>query len=229
MPFDIEGRDLLIFDDDNNLKVKLGKFISDSLYKTKEVALSWCSHTKGNHIKNPSEIDIFEEGPVWSNSAVNRNFVISYHIRIEKINKQNINPDVRLYFSNSLNGYPRILCIFPWEFSEIDKDKYECHIDYFRDHAQETGTDHSDVRLQQVSVGEKDFDRIKNFDVFVSFCWPNLVFESTFFEDKVNRLIVPIDEFQRRGYPVHLMQYIGFESKNSRVTIDNIRIKEVFI
>ena len=47
-PFDIEGRDLLIFDDENDLKVKLGRFISDSLYKTREVALSWNSQSKRN-------------------------------------------------------------------------------------------------------------------------------------------------------------------------------------
>ena len=56
VPFDIEGRELLIFENENDLKVKLGRFVSDSLYKTREVALSWTSMTKDNHIKSSSEI-----------------------------------------------------------------------------------------------------------------------------------------------------------------------------
>jgi len=66
--------------------------------------------------------------------------------------------------------------------------------------------------------------------VFISFCWPNLVFESTIFEDKVKRLLVPISQFRDMGFPVHLSQFIGFEAINdSNVTIDDIIIQEVFI
>ena len=104
----------------------------------------------------------------------------------------------------------------------MDKNKYECHIDYFP-----SESDHT--RLQQISVGDRNISLVKDFDIFVSFCFPNLVFESSFFEDKVNRLIVSMTDLRNRGYPVHLPQYIGFESINSRVTISNIRIKEVFI
>lgn len=223
MPFDLEGRELLIFADDNDLKVKLGRFISDSLYTTREVTVSWVSENKDNHIKSSSEIEIFNSGAIWSNLGVNSNFVIGYHVKIhDGSSGSNKNPDIRLYFASSPNGYPRIVNIFPWELSEMDNEKYECHIDYF-----ENLTEH--YRLQQVSVGKKDLETIRDFDVFVSFCWPNLVFESTFFEDKVNRLIVPISHFRDRGFPVHLSQYIGLESINSRVTIDNIMIKEIFL
>lgn len=217
MTFDLEGRDLLIFKNDNDLKVKLGRFISDSLYKTREVTVSWVSENKDNHIKSPYEIEFFNSGATWSNLGVNSNFIISYHVTIHNLTDLAQNPDIRLYFSASLNGYPRIVNIFPWELSQ---DKYECHIDYFKNQ-----TDH--VRLQQVAVGKRDIETIREFDVFVSFCWPNLVFESSFFEDKINRLIVPISDFRNRGFPIHLSQYIGFESINSRVTIDNIMIKEV--
>lgn len=224
LPFDIGGRELLIFYDENDLKVKLGKFISDSLYKTREVALSWTSMTKDNHNKSLSEIEIFGPGEVWSASAINSNFVISYHIIIHQVKQQNQNPDIRLYICDRQAGYPRITNIFPWEFSEIDPEKYECHIDYFRSSQPQ---DHD--RLQQVSVGPKDINLIKDFDVSISCCWPNLVFESTFFENKVNRLYVSLSELRARGYPIHFAQYIGFESKNSRVTIENIRVKEILI
>lgn len=223
MPFDIEGRELLIFSDDNDLKVKLGRFIFDSLYTTREVTVSWASENKDNHIKSPSEIEIFSSGGIWSNLGINPNFIISYHIKVYSVKYPGKNPDIRLYFSNTPKGYPRIVNIFPWEFSQMDKGKYECHIDYFL----KENADH--IRLQQVSVGKRDIETIREFDVFVSFCWPNLIFESSFFEDKINRLIVPKSDFRSRGFPIHLAQYIGFESINSRVTINNIRIKEVFL
>ena len=118
MPFDIEGRELLIFKDENELKVKLGRFISDSLYKTKERAVSWLPQEKENHIKSPSEIEIFRGGAVWSDSSIHNNFIISYHVTIHQVNLIDKNPDVRLYFSSTPNRYPRIVNIFPWEFSE---------------------------------------------------------------------------------------------------------------
>lgn len=205
------------------MKVKLGRFISDSLYKTREVALSWNSQTKDNHIKSSSEIEVFAPGEIWSASAINSNFIISYHVTIHALKVDNRNPDVRLYISADQVGYPRVVNIFPWEFSEIDPQKYECHIDYFPS----AGGEH--LRLQQVSVGRRDMSLIKNFDVSISFSWPNLVFESTFFEDRVNRLYVSLSDLRTRGYPIHGTQYIGFECINSRITIDNIRVKEVLI
>lgn len=223
VPFDIEGRELLIFSDENDLKVKLGKLIFDSLYKTREVAISWTSMTKDNHNKSLSEIEIYGPGEIWSASAINLNFVISYHIIIHQV-KQDQNPDIRLHICDRQVSFPRITNIFPWEFCEIDTQKYECHIDYFRSNEEQ---DHD--RLQQVSVGPKDLSRIQNFDVSISCCWPNLVFESTFFDNKVNRLYVSLSDLRARGYPIHFAQYIGFESKNARVTIENIKIKEIFI
>jgi|GEM_PF-3178848 len=224
VPFDIEGRELLLFRDENELKVKLGRFISDSLYKSREVALSWTAKTKDNHIKSSSEIQIFKPGEIWSASAVNSNFVINYHVTLHEVKQPDRNPDVRLYICDKQDDFPRIVNIFPWEFSEIDQQKYECHIDYF---SSRSGQDH--VRLQQVSVGPKDINLIKNFDVSISFCWPNLVFESTFFENKIDRLYVSLTDLRTRGYPIHFAQYIGFEAINSVVTIDNIRVEEVFV
>lgn len=224
VPFDIEGRELLIFSDENELKVKLGRFISDSLYKTREIVLPWNSQSKNNHTKSLSEIEIFSPGELWSAFAVNSNFIINYHVKIHKILQGNGNPDVRLYISADPGGYPRIVNIFPWESSEINTEKYECHIDYFPN---ADGGGH--LRLQQVSVSPKDIDKIRSFNVSISFCWPNLVLESTFFEDRINRLYVSLSNLRARGYPIHLSQYIGFESINSWVTIDDIKVKEIFI
>jgi hypothetical protein len=247
LPFDLQGRELLIFRDENDLKVKLGRHISDSLYRTREVAPSWDSCCKDNHVKSSSDIEIFSPGRIWSASAVNSNFTINYRVRIHEVKQHDSNPDVRLYISTSPDGFPCIVIIFPWEYSEMDVNKYECHIDYFHGTTEGELTPQAEVfspiaadnrydgrcfphlRLQQVSVGPRNINQIKKFDVFVSFYWPNLVFESTFFEEKINRLYVSLSSLRTRGYPIHISQYIGFESINSRVTIENIRLKEVFI
>lgn len=229
MPFDIKGRELLIFEDENDLKVKMGKFIFDSLYKTKEMTVSWVSQSKENHVKSVSRIEIFNKGPVWSNIGINNNFIVSFNVKIHNLIdavsiRENRNPDIRLHLSSNPGVSPYILLIFPWELSEMDRDKYECHIDYFMNNP--SG---AHIRLQQVCVAERNIDKIKEFQVMVTFCWPNLVFESNFFEDKVERLLVPKSDLQAKGYPLHLSQYIGFESLNSRVTIDNIAIKEILV
>ncbi len=222
MPFDLEGREILLFNDNKHLKVQLGRYISDCLYKTCEATVSWVSENAVNHIKSPTEIDFFDKRAVWSNLAVNSNFIITYHVKIHEFDFTQKHPDIRLYFAASPNGYPRIVNIFPWEYAALKPDKYECHIDYFED---ETG---QHQRLQQVSVGNIDIETIKEFDVSVSFYWPNLVFESSFFKD-IDRLICPISDFRNEGFPVHLSQYIGFEAINCHASIENIMIKEVFI
>jgi len=227
LPFDLHGCDLLIFNNENDLKVKLGTFIFDSLYLTKTVSRSWISMVEDNHIKSATEMEVFNKGEIWSDAGLNSNFILSFHVKIhnvlEKHEKEHKNPDVRLFLSTTIGGYPQITIIFPWELSEIDNTKYECHIDY------SPSTTQPGIRLQQVSVANRDIDKIKEFAVFLSFCWPNLVFESSFFEDKINRLMYPINGFRIKGYPVHLSQFVGFESINSRVSISNIKIKEVFV
>lgn len=228
IPFDIRSKELLIFEDVKDLKVKLGKYISDALFKTKLVSVSWCSDFERNHVKSSSEVEIFDRGNIWSNVGINMNFTISYHVKIKNFDKIK-NPDLRLFISNSPNGYPRIVIIFPWEFTELDKAKYECHIDYFK--AENEGADQiNHLRLQQVPVAKKEVKNLEDFDVFISFCWPNLVFESSLFEDGVKRLVVPISKFRDMGFPIHLSKFIGFEAiNNSHVYIDQIVIKEILV
>lgn len=141
---------------------------------------------------------------------------------------------MRLIFSHESNslpnsqhrGYPRIVIIFPWEFSEKTEGKYECHIDYFK------GAIEEHERLQQVAVVQPDISKIsKNtpleYAFFVTFCWPNLIVESSLFEEDKARLVVPLDSFRDRGYPLHLPQFIGFSSTNCHAMINEINIKEI--
>lgn len=223
MPFDTEGKELLIFKDEKDLKVKLGKSVSDCLFKTATTTMSWISTNAKNHVKSACELEFFEDGKFWSSISVHNNFILSYHVTIHDFDDKR-NPDLRLFFSPISNGFPRIGIIFPWEHFEIDKEKYECHIDFFR--VEELVEDAS--RLQQVPVSKKQKSAPFEFDVFVSFYYPNLVFESSLFDNDIDRLVVPISQFQYLQFPTHFNQYIGFGSAH-RVSITGISIKEVFI
>ena len=227
MPFDIEGHELLIFKDEKELKVKLGRFISDSLFKTKHITVSWDSENARNHLKSASEFEIFDSGGIWSNVGIKSSFMISYHVKIHDLDS-NKKPDIRLFFSSNPDGYPRIVSIFPWEYSENAKNKLECHIDYFQ--KKESGSNQENhLRLQQIPVANGDIESMKEFDVFVSFCWPNMVFESSHFEDGIDRIYVSLSRFKEIGFPIHLDQYIGFEAKNNcHVTISDIAIKQIY-
>ncbi len=233
-PFDIRGRELLIYDNETDLRVKLGKYIFDALYKTTSAVVSWKSNHPHNHISSNSEIIFFNSGEVWSDRAINNSFAIRFHITIFKVVVEDRNPDMRLFFShqaysnfNQSGGYPRILIIFPWELSEKTKTEYECHIDYQKNKSQEA------ERLQQVAVGKPNTVSISkenplSYDFFVSFSWPNLTVESSLFKKEKQRLVVSLEMFRDRGYPLHLPQYIGFDSINSHAIINKIEIKEIY-
>jgi len=233
IPFDLQGRELLIYKNKTDLRIKLGRYIFDSLYRTFPAVLSWKSKHPHNHIKSNSEISFFSQGEIWSDKPVHPNFTIRYHVKIIKVLNEK-NPDMRLIFSHESNslpngqqqGYPRIVIIFPWEFSEKAEGKYECHIDYFN------GAMEAHERLQQIAVVQPDISKISNttpleYDFFVTFCWPNLIVESSLFEEDKARLVVPVDSFRERGYPLHLRQFIAFSSANCHATIKEINIREI--
>lgn len=227
LPFDIQGREMLRYKGNKDLRVQLGSYIFDSLYLTQEIPVSWEPADEKNYFKSPSEIQIFPEptdpkGEIWSSKAIDLGFTLAYHVKIHETEGKN--PDIRLHFSHKpgKEGYPRVTTIFPWEFSEIDQNKYECHIDYFYDPKGKK----QEERLQRASVAKQNIES-KEFDVMVSFCWPNLVFESPFFDVEEPRVNVSLNLLRNKGFPLHLAQYIGFASPNSKVTISNIKIKEI--
>ena len=56
-PFDIQGREMLIYKDKDDLRIKLGKYIFDALHTTKYPNISWASDENTlNYIKDPREI-----------------------------------------------------------------------------------------------------------------------------------------------------------------------------
>lgn len=231
MPFDIEGRELIIYKDENELKIKLGRAISDSLYKTMATTVSWSSDYERNSMKSSRELEFIiphddsnEAKRFWSDKAIHSNFIIQYTVDVLEINPKHSYPDIRFLMSPKPGGVPLIAMIFPWENIEIDpQNKFECHIDFFKKytHPQEA------TRFQQKQVCDIRGCPFQ-FKVFISFYYPNLVFESDLFEEKIIRLTVPISDFNNLDYPVHFNHYIGFESKDN-VNISEIKIKEVFI
>jgi hypothetical protein len=233
LPFDIRGRELLLYTDETDLRVKLGKYVFDALYKTTSAVVSWKSNHPHNHISSNSQINFFHQGEVWSDRAINNSFTIRYRIEISEVKVAGKTPDIRLFFapqpyskSDQSGGYPRILVILPWERSEKTKSEYECHIDYMK-------STRSVDRLQQVAVGKPRNEIITKsnpliYDCFVSFTWPNLIVESSLFKKGKERLVVPLERFRDEGYPLHLPQYIGFDSMNSDAIVNIIEIKEIF-
>lgn len=238
IPFDLEGKDVLFYDNEKDLKVGLGQFVADAISATQPIKLDWMSLSERNHIKSASELEIFsqhlpslDDCLIWSTSPISHNFTLSFRATIidwkqlkdemDSTGNKFMNPDLRLYLCPCRLKGERIVCLFPWE-CEIKPERLECHIDY----ENEPGTSEP-IRLQQVEVCQLPKQKPFGFDVFVSFNYPNLVFESTLFEENVSRLVVHRSEFYRRGYAPHLGHYVGFGSPNCRLSIENIRFKEI--
>lgn len=229
MPFDTRGKELLLFEDDNDLKIQLGKFISDCLFKTQFKTVPWLSTYAINQVKSSSQLEFYvpketltETPEFWTTMPVHKNFIIKFDVCINNLHDDR-NPDLRFFLATKIEGYPRIGILIPWEHSEINPEMYECHIDLFKiKEPLEPG-----LRKQQVTVSKKETTFPLKFHVFVSFIYPNLVVESSLFKI-VDRLIVSINEFHDLQYPTHFSQYLGFRCAH-RVSISGISIKEVFI
>jgi hypothetical protein len=159
IPFDMQGRELVVYKDDGDLRVKLGRHVFDALYRTEPCVLSWTSRHAHNHVKSSSEIQFFQKGEVWSDRGIEGAFLLRYRVQIQRVVEEPRYPDMRLFFSHEPNspsqpedkGFPRIGIIFPWEYSEKSQNKYECHIDYFP-----VADPASWERIQQVAVAERD-------------------------------------------------------------------------
>jgi hypothetical protein len=242
LPFDINGRDLLIYDDKTDLRLKLGRNIVDALYQTSRETQSWSALSPRNYVKSATELDINVPSDISSDKGVTRPFTLAYEGMITRVfppspgEERGSHPDIRVHFTRRPNllgdsasekdSYPRIVIIFPWEYIEQNPSKYECHVDYFTAPGQET-------RLQQVAVAKKvPPDEIGlpdpyRFKFFINFGLRNLVVESDLFEDDTPRVEVPLSNFQWRGYPINEPQYIGFEAINCSVVISNIVVKKI--
>jgi hypothetical protein len=233
-PFDMQGRELVIYKNEDDLRVRIGTGIFDALYRSEAQKLGWsCSNvieqgrtSPRNQSQSPSEIMLIEEGEVWSDRAVHSNFIIRFRAEIEK--KQvtdHPNPDFRMHVAPSPGGYPRITVILPWEVEEEgDPEHYQCHIDHFVNPGDELDENN---RLRQVPVLKKGRSSEVHYEVFMTCSPPNFVVESTFFVEQNPRLYVPISDFVARHHPFHLGQYIGFASPNSCVKLSGIEIKEI--
>ncbi|MEW6112930.1 MAG: hypothetical protein AB1664_12440 [Thermodesulfobacteriota bacterium] len=233
-PFDMQGRELVIYKNEDDLRVRIGACIFDALYRPEAQVLGWSSSnvtergrtSPRNQSQSPREITLMEEGEVWSDKAVHSNFTIRFRAAIEKKPQtDHPNPDFRMHVAPSPGGYPRITVILPWEVEEKgDSKHYQCHIDHFVNSGDELDEQN---RLRQVAVLKKDRPSKVHYEVFITCSYPHFVVESTFFVEEHPRLYVPISDFIARHHPFHLDQYIGFASPNSNVKLSDIEIKEI--
>lgn len=217
-PFDLQGREVLIYSDNQDLKVRLGASIAAALHQSHLVSVSWIPENRRCHVRSATEMSLVGGSLVMSDRAVQFPFTVEYCVKVEA---GSMNPDVRLYIVPGSQDYPRIICIFPWEGSEIDPDKAECHLDWFA-----SEKDEDQYRLQQVSVCEKSKLMSAPWRVFVRFGQPNLVFESPIFAPNVERLFVSTNGLLQRGLPMQNGFRIGF-SAHDTVLVSDIAIHQV--
>jgi hypothetical protein len=217
-PFDLQGRELLIYQDDVELKVRLGGFIAGTLHRSQQLTVSWIPDNPECHIRSAADFSVVPNATVWSDRILQFPFTIAYQVSLREVPA---NADVRLFIVPGSQEYPQIVCIFPWEQSAIDPTQAECHIDCFASEAEQ-------VRLQQVSVCPKE-KLIANpeWSVFVTFRQPNVVFESSLFESKVERLVVSMNGLLQRGLPLAGGFRLGF-SANTRACISEVTLREVY-
>ncbi len=227
-PFDIQGREILPYEDEKDLKVKLTKFIHSIIYKSKMAVLTWVPND-GRKLTNhaPDRLEISPDNEVWLTKPINFDFTISYKASLDKVGQDlKKGCDLRLLLSNApfnsdnpSSNYPRIAVIYPWESVELNYDKRECHIDYLNGQG-------SVVRMVQESVSE--IQDALEFEAFCSFVFPNMVFEASKFLDERQRLIVCKDRFLEKGFHVNRPVYVGFSTTNqTKAVISNIVIKEI--
>ena len=244
-PFDLSGREIIVYGNDKELKIELNKALFDCCFSSESVVPSWSScvkklpperkySTPGAHFLSPDKMTIEHEeqdsdkkdpnkhekkfGKAWNTFSINNIFNINCKIKIEIKEKHDKDADVRLCLSHELDGKQRIAVIFPWECSG---DRQECHITYYDDYTKHAeGIDHA--RVQQVVVCQK---KPTEFRFSLSFCWPHLVVESDVFDEKRDRICVSLEQLRQLGYPTHLKQFIGFNVMNCKATISNIKIK----
>src|ERR1700686_1294297 len=218
-PFDLQGRELLIYGDDVELKVRLGGFIAGTLHRSQHLTVSWIPDNPSCHIRSAADFSVVPHATVWSDRILQFPFTIAYQVTLNGVTD---NPDVRLVIVPGSQEYPRVVCIFPWEHSEIDPNQAECHIDCFTSEADQ-------IRLQQVSVCPKSKLKSANpeWSVFVTFRQPNVVFESSLFESKVERLVVSMNGLLQRGLPVTGGFRLGFGT-NTRASISEVTLREIY-
>ena len=219
-PFDLQGRELLIYDDDTDLKVRLGSHIAGALTRSRSITVSWRASDGRSHIRSATEFSVRRGTEVWSDGPLAFPFILGYEV---KLASRVATPDVRLHIASTSQDYPRVTCIFPWSSFEEDPKQSECHIDWFP-----AATGGTEVRLQQVPVcPKKVLAKTDKWTVFVTFRQPNLVFESSLFQPKVERLVVSMNQLLDRGLPLHNGLRLGFQAEHTDVSFSNITIQEI--
>jgi hypothetical protein len=217
LPFDLQGRELIIYNDKSDLKIKLPSALYDCLYKCVPATCSWIADNEKSHIQSSDSLAIEPNSAVWSDEPFTPPFSVRYSVELPDPPPENA--DVRIHLSARPKGSPQICCIFPWAERQLNPHKKECHIDIADDYLAGAR------RLQQLAVCDvAKFPRF--YDVFLSFGARNFIFESTLFEAHIERLVISTKQLLENRFEFGPSLYIGFFSLNVRPIIRSIKITE---
>jgi hypothetical protein len=220
LPFDIEGKEVILYKNENDLRVRFSDALYDVLYKPKNRIIDWYSHNGKNNVVNPHQLIFNEDDQIISSSQlIPSRFRLSYKIKIDE-SPNNKNPDFRIYISKNNVIHNSILIILPWENSDF-KGKYECHVDY------QTNEDNgSATRLQQVPVTKKGSLKPLEFTVFISLTLRGLIVESDFFDKEIPRIMVTGKQLRDSGFDTSSDNYLLLSAR-CKCHINEIVLKEI--
>jgi hypothetical protein len=219
-PFDIEGKEVILYQNENNLRIRFIDALYDVLYSQNIKIMDWYSMSATNNVINPHQLIFNDYDKIISSSQlISNKFRLSFKINITEY-PENKHPDFRVYISKNNEIHKSILIILPWE-NKGSNSEYECHVDY-----QDNPEDSTAIRLQQVLVNKKSSEKINEFSVFISLTIRGLIVESDFFDKDIPRILVTSKQLSDNGFDMTTSNYILFSSK-CKCKVDQILIKEI--
>lgn len=78
----------MIYNDSDDLRLKLGRHIVDALYNSSRQTVSWHSASATNYVKSNTELEIRDRGKIWSDTGILRPFTLSYEGSSQKLRNQ---------------------------------------------------------------------------------------------------------------------------------------------
>jgi hypothetical protein len=230
IPFDLGGREIILYDSNDELTRKLGQSIVDSLFITRIKPIHWEIETGKDIVSNsPSEIQFNAKGLVNSSENISSYFSISYHLSLGEIvdSAEKTDHDIRFLISKDKTFKNYIAFIFPWEYSQSGSGTYDSFINYYDPQPEYNGDPNGKTIILIKISGDVPPSSPKEFDVFISLKWPSLVVESAFYGDQIRRIYIPLTKLLEYNIPLHINNFIGFRSCNSKAKISNILVKEI--
>jgi hypothetical protein len=217
-PFDISGREVLLYKDDEELRVKLPKALLDSVFSTELVSVGWVPRS-GNGTRPPAVQGHnrlrFEtgntSGVAHSNAPVGSRFLASLRLSGLSSTRPDLLPDFRISISEHPEMFPMLVVILPWERRELGGD-VECHINW----SPGPGVDDGE-RLQQASTGVVNCPA--DYSITLALVESGLVVESNLFKG-FSQLLVDRQTLIKKNFPLNCSYHLGFAASHSNCSVE---------